>query len=106
MPSIHYILYDGSEYILDALLGESVMIVAKNNNLQGILAECGGACSCATCHVHIDPFWVDRLPPKEVLEEEMLEFVEDADETSRLSCQLKITEDMDGLIVNVPEEQY
>ncbi len=82
------------------------MIVAKNNNLQGILAECGGACSCATCHVHIDPFWVDRLPPKEVLEEEMLEFVEDADETSRLSCQLKITEDMDGLIVNVPEEQY
>lgn len=106
MPAIHYILHDGTEHALDAPLGDSVMIIAKDNDLQGILAECGGACSCATCHVHIDPSWIDRLPPKEDLEEEMLEFVEGADETSRLSCQLKITEDMDGLIVHVPENQY
>jgi len=106
MPTIHYILHDGTEHALDALPGDSVMIIAKDHDLQGILAECGGACSCATCHVRIDPSWVDRLPPKEDLEEEMLEFVEDADETSRLSCQLRITEDMDGLIVHVPENQY
>ncbi len=106
MPTIHYILHDGTEHALDAPLGDSVMAVARYNDLQGILAECGGACSCATCHVRIDPSWVDRLPPKEILEEEMLDFVEDADETSRLSCQLKITGDMDGLIVNVPEKQY
>ena len=106
MPTIRYILHDGTEHAIDAPLGDSVMIVAVRNNFDGILAECGGACSCATCHVHIDPAWVDRLPPREELEEEMLDFAEDVDETSRLSCQLKITEDMDGLIVNVPESQY
>ncbi len=82
------------------------MVVAVRENLPGILAECGGACSCATCHVHIDPAWVDRLPTMQPMEEEMLEFAEDVDDTSRLSCQLQITDQLDGLVVNVPEKQY
>ena len=106
MPTIHYRLHDGTEHAIDAPLGDSVMIVAMRNNFEGILAECGGACSCATCHVHVDPAWVDRLPPMDELEQEMLDFAEDVDETSRMSCQLKITQELDGLIVNVPEKQY
>ncbi len=106
MPTIHYILHDGTEHALDASVGDSVMVVAVRENLPGILAECGGACSCATCHVHIDPAWVDRLPTMQPMEEEMLEFAEDVDDTSRLSCQLQITDQLDGLVVNVPEKQY
>ncbi len=106
MPTIHYILHDGTEHVIDAPLGDSVMIVAVRHNLQGILAECGGACSCATCHVHVDAQWVDKLPPMDLMEQEMLDFAEGVDDTSRLSCQLKVSRALDGLIVHVPEKQY
>ncbi len=82
------------------------MIVAVRNDFEGILAECGGACSCATCHVHIDPDWIEKLPPMDDLEREMLDFADDVDEYSRLSCQIKISDALDGLVVNVPEKQY
>jgi len=82
------------------------MLVALRNDFEGILAECGGACSCATCHVHVAAEWVDKLPPMDDLEQEMLDFAENVNDMSRLSCQLKITQEMDGLIVNVPESQY
>ena len=74
--------------------------------ISGILAECGGACCCATCHVHIDPDWMGRLPEMDDDEKDMLEFAEGIDDFSRLSCQLKITDELDGLVVNVPESQY
>lgn len=106
MPTINFILADGSKHAVDAADGDVVMRVAVRNGFDGILAECGGACSCATCHVHIDKAWVGKLPPKDELESEMLDFAEGVDDTSRLSCQIKITPQLDGLIVHVPESQY
>ncbi len=82
------------------------MRVARRNDFSGIVAECGGLCSCATCHVHIDPAWLPKLPPREELEVEMLDFAEGVDASSRLSCQITITPELDGLIVYVPESQY
>ncbi len=106
MTTINFILADGSRHAVDAGDGEVVMRVAVRCGFEGILAECGGACSCATCHVHIDPSWYDKLPPKGESETEMLDFAEGVDATSRLSCQIKITPELDGLIVHVPESQY
>lgn len=106
MTTINFILADGSRHAVCAEDDEVVMRVAVRNGFDGILAECGGACSCATCHVHIDKSWFDKLPPKEEMETEMLDFAEGVDDTSRLSCQIKITPQLDGLIVHVPEEQY
>lgn len=106
MTTVNFILADGSSHAVDAADGDVVMRVAVRSGFSGILAECGGACSCATCHVHIDPSWVDKLPPRDELETEMLDFAEGVDATSRLSCQIKITPQLDGLIVHVPESQY
>ena len=106
MTIINYVLHDGTVHPIDAPNGDSVMVVAVRNNFEGIFAECGGACSCATCHVHIDSEWIDKLPPMEDLESEMLDFAEDVDDYSRLSCQIKVTDELEGLVVNVPETQY
>ncbi len=106
MPVINFILFDGSHRALEGTIGTPVMSLAKRNGLHGILAECGGVCSCATCHVHIAPEWMEKLPPMEEEEMDMLEFAEDVDEYSRLSCQVEITEEIDGLVVHVPESQY
>lgn len=106
MPKIIYIAADGSEATVDASKGLSVMQAGVNNGVTGIVAECGGACSCATCHVHVDPAWYGKLPPPQSIEQDMLEFAVGRDETSRLSCQIKITDEMDGLIVRTPASQY
>lgn len=106
MPTIHFHLADGSQHAVQADEGEVLMRVAVREGYDGILAECGGACSCATCHVHIAPAWFAKLPAKDETEAEMLDFAEGVDETSRLSCQIKVTAALDGLIVHVPESQY
>ena len=106
MPVINFRLADGSELAAEGEVGTSVMLLARRHELSGILAECGGSCCCATCHVHIDESWIDRLEEMEEDERDTLEFAEDVDSFSRLSCQLKITEKLDGLIVHVPESQY
>lgn len=106
MTVINFILADGSQHPIEADDGDVLMQVARRNSLSGILAECGGVCSCATCHVHIDKSWVDKLLPIEEMEKDMLEFAEGVDDTSRLSCQIKITPQLDGLLVHVPESQY
>lgn len=106
MPVIHFILADGSEHAIDGEIGTPLMYLAKRNEFSGILAECGGACCCATCHVHIDRQWIARLPKMEDDEQDMLEFAEGVDELSRLSCQIKITDELDGLIVHVPKKQF
>lgn len=103
---ITFILADGGEHTVAAEAGETLMRVAKRNNFSGVVAECGGACSCATCHVHIDKTWRDKLPPRESAETEMLEFAEGVDENSRLSCQINLTRELDGLIAHVPASQY
>jgi 2Fe-2S ferredoxin len=106
MPVIHFDLADGTRKSLQGDVGTPVMFLARRNDISGILAECGGACCCATCHVHIDPGWMSRLPEMDDDEKDMLEFAEGIDDFSRLSCQLKITDELDGLVVNVPESQY
>lgn len=106
MPVIHFKLPDGTVKSIEGAVGTPVMFLAKDNGIDQILAECGGCCSCATCHVHVDPDWFPRLPEVSDDELNMLEFAEGQDDTSRLSCQLIITEELDGLVVNVPESQY
>ncbi len=106
MSLIHFILADGGEHAIDGEVGVSLMYLAKRNALSGILAECGGACCCATCHVHIDRQWIARLPEMEEDEQDILEFAEGVDDLSRLSCQIKITDNLDGLIVYVPKKQF
>jgi 2Fe-2S ferredoxin len=105
MPRITYQQPDGSSLTVDANVGESVMETAIDNGIDGIVAECGGACSCATCHVYVDAQWIDRLEPPDALEDGMLDCVIDRTATSRLSCQIEITDELDGLVVRVPEEQ-
>ena len=106
MPTIHYILKDGSTRTVVAKAGASVMEVAINANIRGIDAECGGCLSCATCHVYVEDAFIDLLPPADESENELLDAV--AAERlpgSRLSCQLQITAALDGLTVRVPETQ-
>ena len=106
MPKITYIAFDGTETTVEAKEGMSVMQTAVNNGVDGIVAECGGACSCATCHVYVDEGWFDKLPEALAMEREMLDFVMSPEPTSRLSCQIKVTADLDGLVVKTPESQY
>ena len=106
MPKITYIAFDGTETTVDAKEGMSVMQTAVNNGVDGIVAECGGACSCATCHVYVGEGWFDKLPEAQSMEKEMLDFVMSPQPTSRLSCQIKVTAELDGLVVNTPESQY
>jgi 2Fe-2S ferredoxin len=106
MPDITFILPDGTERGLEAPEGVSVMQAATGADIPGIVAECGGSAMCATCHVYVDPAWIDRLTPPLANELEMLECT--ADErlpNSRLSCQIKLTAAMQGLVVRIPESQ-
>jgi 2Fe-2S ferredoxin len=104
MVKIIYVVGD-REICVDAPVGSVVMENAVKNGVEGILAECGGACVCATCHVIVDPSWFERLPPVQDTEAVMLDYVPDPQPTSRLSCQIKVSPDLDGLRVTVPEEQ-
>ena len=106
MARITYIEFDGTAHEVDVANGLSVMEGARDNGIAGIEADCGGACACSTCHVYIDPAWADRLPKKESMEEDMLDFAWNPDPaTSRLTCQIKVTAEMDGLRVQMPEKQ-
>ncbi|MGD0193013.1 MAG: 2Fe-2S iron-sulfur cluster-binding protein [Rhizomicrobium sp.] len=106
MPKIKYIEHSGKEHDVDVPVGWSVMEGAVKNLIPGIDADCGGACACATCHVHVDPAWVDKIPPKQDMEETMLDFAQELTETSRLSCQIKVVPELDGLIVRMPKSQH
>ena len=106
MPKITYITANGQEHVVEAQSGMTVMEVAVKNLVPGIEAECGGACSCATCHVYIDVQWTSQTGAPDAMEEDMLDFAFDVRETSRLSCQVKITDEHDGLIVHVPKRQF
>ena len=105
MPKITYIEHDGTERTVDAEIGATVMETAIRNSVPGIVAECGGACSCATCHVHVDEAWSGKVGPPSPMEEDMLDFAFDVKPTSRLSCQIKVSEELDGLIVRTPSQQ-
>ncbi len=106
MPKITYIDEKGAKRDVEVPLGWSVMEGAVKNLVPGIDADCGGACACATCHVYVDPAWLGKLPPKEEMEETMLDFAQDVRPNSRLSCQIKVTEQLDGLVVTTPKSQH
>ena len=106
MPKVKFIEPDGTEHVVEIAIGWSVMEGAVKNSVPGIDADCGGACACATCHVYVDPQWVAALPPKAEMEDTMLDFAIAAAPNSRLSCQLRVTSDMDGLIVRLPVSQH
>jgi 2Fe-2S ferredoxin len=106
MPKITYIEHNGSEHTIDVPVGWTVMEGAVKNRVPGIDADCGGACACATCHVYVDPAWRDKIPAREDMEESMLDFALDTQPESRLSCQIKVKEELDGLIVRMPRSQH
>ena len=106
MPKITYITHDNNTHTIDVQNGLTVMEGAVQNDIPGIDADCGGGMACATCHVYVNQDWIDKLKPKEDTEEDMLDFAFEVKENSRLSCQISITDDLDGLIVNLPEKQF
>lgn len=106
MAKITYIEHNGTEHVIDVSNGLTVMEGARDNNVPGIEADCGGACACSTCHVYVDAAWADKLPVKDDMEADMLDFAWEPDVVrSRLTCQIKVTDDLDGLIVHLPEKQ-
>lgn len=106
MVKITFIQPDESRQVVEIEPGMTLMEAAKLNNVPGIEAECGGACACATCHVYVDPGWRDKTGSPSQMEEDMLDFAFDVRETSRLSCQIKLTPEHDGLVVRVPAKQF
>ena len=105
MARITYIEFDGTAHAVDVEPGTTLMQGAKDNNIPGILADCGGNCICGTCHVYIEPAWRERLATRTEIEKATIEFSSDVETHSRLACQIKIAEDLDGLIVRMPESQ-
>lgn len=106
MPKITYIEFDGTEHTVEVRNGLTVMEGAIKNNVPGIDADCGGACACATCHVYVDEAWREKTGTASAMEESMLDFAQNVESNSRLSCQIKVTDQLDGLIVRMPEEQH
>lgn len=105
MAKIIYTTHDNQVFELDGESGATVMETAVKNAVPGIEAECGGACACATCHVYLDEAWAEKLGPPEAMEEDMLDFAFDVRPNSRLSCQIRISDETDGLKVVIPERQ-
>ena len=106
MAKITFIQPDGTAQTIEAQSGMTVMEAAKKHLIAGIEAECGGACACATCHVYVDDKWREKVGRPQTMEEDMLDFAFDVRETSRLSCQIKVADALDGLIVHIPEKQF
>ena len=106
MAKIKYIEHNGKEHVVDVKPGMSVMEGAVKNLIPGIDADCGGACACATCHVYVKEDWLAKTGERSAMEESMLDFAEAVTDNSRLSCQIKVTDALDGLVVTMPESQH
>ena len=105
MPKITYIEDNGKSHQIDVANGLTVMEGAIQNNIPGIDADCGGACACATCHVYVDEKWFDKLPKKSESEQDMLDMAYEPNKFSRLSCQITVSDEIDGLVVQLPKKQ-
>ncbi len=105
MAKIMFVKPDGEQVEVEAETGHSIMEAALNNDIDEVLAECGGSMSCATCHVHIAPEWFAKLEPPTEMETELVDCAIDPDEYSRLSCQIIMSDEFDGIVVNLPESQ-
>ena len=106
MAKITYIQHNGTTQTVEAQPGMTVMEAAVKNGVAGIDADCGGACACATCHVYVEPDWVESTGARSDMEEDMLDFAFDVRDNSRLSCQIKVADVLDGLVVRVPAKQF
>ncbi len=108
MPKVTYIEHSGKSHTVDVPVGSSVMRGARDNGIPGIDADCGGECACATCHVYVDPAWEARVgkPEEGTLESSMLDFAAVTKPNSRLSCQIEMRAELDGLVVRLPEGQH
>ena len=105
MPKITYIEHNGKSHEIDVATGLTVMEGAVQNNIPGIDADCGGSCACATCHVYVKEEWFDKIPKKENAEEDMLDMAFEPKKMSRLSCQITVSDSLDGLVVKMPSKQ-
>jgi 2Fe-2S ferredoxin len=106
MPKITFVDHAGEERTIEATTGETVMETAIKNAIPGIDADCGGACACATCHVYVDVAFMPKVGQPLDMEQSMLDFAENVQDNSRLSCQISVSEDLDGLRVTTPESQH
>ena len=105
MAKVTYIEFGGAEHEVEVQAGQSMMEGAIGALVPGIVADCGGACACATCHVYVDPAWSERVGAPSVVEENMLDVVMDRAPTSRLACQIRMREGFDGLVLRLPASQ-
>lgn len=106
MPKITFTDATGADRVVDVATGGSLMQAAVDNQIAGIDADCGGACACATCHVHVSDAFASRIPTADDMEQSMLEFAENLSKQSRLSCQITVTEELDGAHFTVPERSF
>jgi len=106
MPQVTFIEFNGTRHEVEVPSGTTLMRAATDNSVPGIDGDCGGQCACATCHVLVDPAWAERTGARNASEANMLEFVDDLREQSRLACQIMLTDALDGLVVAMPEGQH
>ena len=106
MPKIIFIESDGARHEVEVENGYSVMEAAINNDIDGIVAECGGACACATCHSYVDEAWLDKVPPMDDMEDSMLDAAFERKDNSRLTCQIEVNDKLDGLVIHVADNEY
>ena len=106
MPRVTYITPNGDRHEVEVEKGYSVMEGAIDNNIDGIVAECGGACACATCHSYIDAAWIEKLPEMDDMEDSMLDAAFDRKPNSRLTCQIELSDELDGLVIHVADNDY
>jgi 2Fe-2S ferredoxin len=106
MPKIVFIEHSGAEHEVDSPVGRSVMQAATDNFVPGIIADCGGSCSCGTCHGFVDSRWIAKIPAAQADERSMLEGLLDIEANSRLTCQITVTPDLDGMVVRLPKSQF
>ena len=105
MAKITYIEHNGKSHVIDVPNGLSIMEGALQNNIPGIDADCGGSCACATCHIYVDGNWFDKLTKKENAEQDMLDMAFEPNKFSRLGCQIIVSDELNGLVVHLPEKQ-
>ena len=105
MPKITFVQPDGTRQTIEAPPGSTGMDAARSNNVRGLRGECGGEVQCSTCHCYVDDAWLDRVPPRKARESDLIDFVWEPGERSRLSCQLVLTDALDGIVLHVPEQQ-
>lgn len=106
MPRAIYIDANGGEFEVEVAVGENLMQAAVDHMIDGIIGECGGVMACATCHCYVDPKWAEKLPAPTEFEEDMIDMAIEPNDNSRLSCQLEMTDELDGIVLHLPKRQF